>query len=214
MPRPLTLFSPARLRSVLVGACTLLLLTGCQAVVAPSESSTTTPPPSSEPAPSSPVTTSAAAYKPADANGKAQNVPVPVMPALARENSKAGLEAFVRYWYAVGNYANETGDVSELSTLSTQQCQSCVYFQKAATDGHMNGRWLVGGSVTLPSIEINWNPTETNHQATVQVIQDAVSYYNADGTEGRPADPPSNDAFVVIANFHTEWKVVDTGVIR
>lgn len=214
MPRPLTLFSHARLWSVLVGACTLLLLTGCQAVVAPTESSTTTPPPSSAPAPSSPVTTSVAAYKPADANGKAQNVPVPVMPALARENSKEGLEAFVRYWYALGNYANETGDVTELSTLSAQQCQSCIYFQKAATDGHLNGRWLVGGSVMVPSIQITWNPTETSHQARVQVIQDAISYFNPDGTEGRPSDPPSNDAFVVVANFHAEWKVVDTGVIR
>lgn len=217
MPRPFAFFSPARIRPVLLGTCALVLLSGCQGggspAAPPSESPTTSPPASSAPAPSSPPATSTA-YKPADAKGRAQNVPVPVMPALAKENSKAGLEAFIRYWYALGNYANETGDVSKLSTLSTQQCQSCLYFQKAATDGHINGRWLVGGTVTLPSIQINWNQAETNHQATIQVIQDAISYYNADGTEGRPMDPPSNDAFVVIAKYEAEWKVVDTGVIR
>ncbi|WP_416430255.1 DUF6318 family protein [Paenarthrobacter nicotinovorans] len=50
-------------------------------------------------------------YKPADAKGKAENVPVPVMPELAKENSKAGLEAFIGYWYATYSYATETGDL-------------------------------------------------------------------------------------------------------
>jgi hypothetical protein len=38
-------------------------------------------------------------YKPADAKGRAQNVPVPVKPALADKNTKEGLEAFTKYWY-------------------------------------------------------------------------------------------------------------------
>ncbi|MFK0005262.1 DUF6318 family protein [Paenarthrobacter sp. NPDC090522] len=69
------------------------------------------------------------------------------MPALAKENTKEGLEAFIRYWYAVGNYANETGDISELRSLSTPECQPCAYFQRASSDGYTNGRWLVGGRV-------------------------------------------------------------------
>lgn len=73
---------------------------------------------------------------------------------------------------------------------------------------------FVGGKVRTPRIEVVWNAGQTTHQAKVQVIQEAIAYYNADGTEGRPADAATNDAFVVVASFETTWKVVDTGVIR
>ncbi|MBT2587708.1 hypothetical protein J7I86_18015 [Arthrobacter sp. ISL-95] len=136
------------------------------------------------------------------------------MPELAKENSKAGLEAFIRYWYELGNYADETGDVSGLSSLSTPECKACTQFRNAAADSSKNGRWIVGGKVRTPRIDVAWNDGDTGQQAKVQVIQEAITYFNADGTEGRPADPATNDAFVVVANFESTWKVVDTGVIR
>ena len=153
-------------------------------------------------------------YKPADSNGKAENVPVPVMPELAKENSKEGLEAFIRYWYEVGNYADETGDISGLATLSQNSCNACAYFLKGAQDGNRDGRWLVGGAVRIPALDIEWESGQESQRARVQVVQDAINYYNPDGTEGRPSDPPTNDAFVVTASFDSAWKVVDTGVIR
>ncbi|MFJ4264836.1 DUF6318 family protein [Paenarthrobacter nicotinovorans] len=153
-------------------------------------------------------------YKPADAQGKAQNVPVPVMPELAKENSKAGLEAFIGYWYAVKNYANETGDVETLSSLSTPECRLCSHMQEAATDSFRDGRWIVGGTLHASNIELDWNPDELSHKTKVQVVQDAISYYNPDATEGRPADKPTNDAFIIVSQFSGSWKVVDTGVIR
>ncbi|WP_238324966.1 DUF6318 family protein [Paenarthrobacter nicotinovorans] len=155
-----------------------------------------------------------AAYKPADAKGKAQNVPVPVMPELAKENSKAGLEAFIGYWYAQQNYADETGDISVISTLTSPACKACTYYQQASVDGARNGRWIVGGKVRIPKIEISWNAERVTQQVKVQVIQDAIAYYNADGTEGRPADAATNDAFIVVASFGSAWKVMDTGVVR
>ncbi|MFJ4169976.1 DUF6318 family protein [Paenarthrobacter sp. NPDC089714] len=215
--RSFALIPHAHFRSVAVGALALVLLSGCQGGSTPPETSTTTATPTSsasEAGTRTPPPTSSGPYKPADATGKAQNVPVPVMPALAKENTKEGLEAFIRYWYAVGNYANETGDILELRSLSTPECQPCAYFQRASSDGYTNGRWLVGGRVHLPSVNVIWNVEDEEHQATVQVVQDAVSYYNADGSPGRLSDPPSNDAFVIVASFQSGWKVVDTGVIR
>ncbi|WP_026005492.1 DUF6318 family protein [Arthrobacter sp. M2012083] len=214
-------FPFVRVRTALLALTAALLLSSCQGGSAapggpPSETSSTTASPTtsvSVPAASA-TAVSPAVYKPADASGKAENVPVPVMPELAKENSKAGLEAFIGYWYEVGNYADETGDVSGLSTLSTPECKACMQFQYAAVDSSKNGRWVVGGKVSTPRIEIAWNAGQTTHQAKVQVIQEAITYYNADGTEGRPADAATNDAFVVVASFETSWKVVDTGVIR
>lgn len=219
MPRLSSAFSflHARALGVLVGLA--VLLTGCQGgsptagtsepqtTTASSTSSVSVPAASAAPA-------SSGAYKPADAKGKAQNVPVPVMPELAKENSKAGLEAFIGYWYAVKNYANQTGDIAALDTLSTPGCQLCSHMERAVTDSYRDGRWMVGGELHLSNVEMNWMPDEISHLARVQVIQDEISYFNADATEGRPADIATNDAFVIVTQFADSWKVVDTGVIR
>ena len=95
-------------RRAVFGLTAIVLLSGCQGGstpnASPSEtSSTTASPSSSASSPAASATPRApppSVYKPADAMGKAQNVPVPEMPELAKENSKAGLEAFIGYWYA------------------------------------------------------------------------------------------------------------------
>ncbi|MEJ1116443.1 DUF6318 family protein [Paenarthrobacter sp. CCNWLY172] len=211
----------ARTGAIAVGLA--LLLTGCQggttrSAPPPEPDSTTASPttsasvPAASATPESPPTS--AVYKPADAKGKAENVPVPVMPELAKENSKAGLEAFIGYYYEVGNYVNETGNVAELSALSDPACLICTHLNEASIDSYKNGRWMVGGKMRTPTVEVDWDPQEASHVARVQVIQDAIAYYNEDGTEGRPSDVATNDVFVVVASFQTGWKVVDTGVIR
>ena len=136
-------FTSLGLRTACLGVIALLLLSGCQNGPAPasslSETSSTTASPtlsgSASPASAGPST--AGAYKPADAKGKAQNVPVPVMPELAKENSKAGLEAFIRYWYAV-NYANETDNWRLRRGLRVlRNAELCTSLQKAvATDSY------------------------------------------------------------------------------
>src|SRR5918992_1141024 len=56
-----------------------------------------------------PTPTPTASYKPADANGRAQNVPLPELPEAAKAETKEGLEAFAKYWYALLNFGFETG---------------------------------------------------------------------------------------------------------
>ncbi|WP_284985163.1 DUF6318 family protein [Arthrobacter sp. fls2-241-R2A-172] len=191
------------------------LLTGCSTQVGPPSptSTTTATPASSAPVPA-PSSTGPGAYKPADANGKAQNVPVPVMPELAKENSKAGLEAFIGYYYAIKNYANETGDTTVLATLNSSDCASCTKLLDATSDSYIDGRWRAGGNIRIPVVEIDWKDTDSSHLAKLQLIQDAIAYYNADGTEGRPANSATNSAFVLIAAFEASWKVVEIGVLR
>ena len=123
MPRQTFMsLSFVRARLAVAALAVAMLLSGCQggttpgSPASPTGSTTATPTTSaaSPLAPSGSAATSSApaVYKPADAQGKAQNVPVPVMPELAKENSKAGLEAFIGYWYAQLSYAYETGDMS------------------------------------------------------------------------------------------------------
>ncbi|MFK0004904.1 DUF6318 family protein [Paenarthrobacter sp. NPDC090522] len=207
-----------------------LLLGGCQGGT-PFETSTTTAPPaprSSAPGSSSPGTpapgtagastagtpSQSGVYKPADATGKAQNVPVPVMPALAKENTKEGLEAFIRYWYAQLSYVDETGDMSGWLPLFVQECRLCLGLRESGDDGYRNGRWLSGGRITVATVEHQWIDGATRQWSKVQVIQDAIDYHNPDGSAGRARSEASNDAFALFATYgDNRWTVVDLGVI-
>jgi hypothetical protein len=228
MPRqPFVSLTLVRARLAVAALAVAMLLSGCQGSTTPggpaSQTGSTTATPTSSasvpsasatPAGSTAIETAPAVYKPADAHGKAQNVPVPVMPELAKENSKAGLEAFIGYYYAVKNHANETGDTNELSALSSPECAACSKLLDGTTDSYVNGRWMAGGRIQIPTMELEWNADDPSQMAKLQLIQDAIAYYNADGTEGRPASPGTNSAFVFVARFQTSWKVVEIGVIR
>ncbi|WP_429390041.1 DUF6318 family protein [Paenarthrobacter sp. TE4293] len=212
-------------RTAALAVGSALFLTGCQGGAAPgglpSETGTTTasptagvslPPVAATPGnPGDP--SSSAVYKPADAKGKAQNVPVPVMPELAKENSKAGLEAFIRYWYAQLSYVDETGDMSAWQPLISEDRRLCLRLQESGEDGYVDGRWLVGGKISVPVVEVLWG-ADSLQTAKVQVVQDQIDYYNADGSVGRSSSAASNDAFAFFAKYTgNSWIVVDLGVI-
>ncbi|WP_219844543.1 MULTISPECIES: DUF6318 family protein [unclassified Arthrobacter] len=220
MPRQTFMsLSFVRTRLAVAALAIAMLLSGCQGGTTPGSpasptGSTTATPTTSAAAPAVSVTPVApAAYKPADAQGKAQNVTVPVMPELAKENSKAGLEAFIGYWYAQLSYVGETGDMSAWLPLISQDCRLCLRLQESGEDGYVHGRWLAGGKISVPTIELQWT-ADALKSAKVQVIQEQIDYYNADGSVGRARSEASNDAFAFFARFADgAWTVVDLGVI-
>ncbi|MFF1829177.1 DUF6318 family protein [Paenarthrobacter sp. NPDC058040] len=218
--RSFALIPPARaslwIRTIGLAVSAMLLLGGCQGSGTPSGTSTTTASPtSSATASRAPTPAPTAAYKPADAKGKAQNVPVPVMPALAKENTKEGLEAFIRYWYAQQNYAAETGDTKVWTDMTGHDCLACNRILKGLQDSNVNGRWLVGGKITIPAVELIWSDGAAAQQARVQIVQERTDYYNADGTEGRASQTATNSAFGVTTMYDADgWKVTDLGLIR
>ncbi|WP_232481444.1 DUF6318 family protein [Arthrobacter sp. YN] len=205
-----------------MGVAVALLLGGCQGGPTPGGSpsetlSTTASPATSASVPAASATPNSppasAVYKPADAKGKAENVPVPVMPELAKENSKAGLEAFIGYWYAQLSYVDETGDMSSWLPLISEDCRLCLRLRESAEDGYTDGRWLTGGKISVPVVEVLWRDNSIQ-SAKVQVIQQQIDYYNADGSIGRSSSEASNDAFALFAKYvDGSWIVVDLGVI-
>ncbi|MFJ4210777.1 DUF6318 family protein [Paenarthrobacter sp. NPDC089675] len=96
------------------------------------------------------------------------------MPALAKENSKEGLEAFVRYWYAQLSYVDETGEMSGWLPLFTEDCRLCVGLRKSGEDGYTKGRWLEGGRISVPSVEVQWKTMSGPLATKVQVVQEAI----------------------------------------
>src|SRR6476646_10878726 len=134
------------------------------------------PPPVSQ-SPSQPVTPSAtptptASYKPADATGRAQNVPVPELPEAAKAETKEGLEAFARYWFVLLNYGYETGDTSRLDAITSSQCRACERAKAVISGWHEGGRWLAGGKVQTPSVSTTFKVApDGNYQVAIQVSQ-------------------------------------------
>ncbi|XAS71874.1 DUF6318 family protein [Micrococcaceae bacterium Sec5.1] len=223
MSRLFAYSSHARIRGAVFGLTAALLLTGCQGGPpggSPSESSSTTAPTSgaSSPGPSGTGPSGSAApatvYKPADAKGKAQNVPVPVMPELAKENSEAGLEAFIRYWYATYSYATETGDLELWSLATDTTTVSGAAYKRAIELNYIDGRWVVGGRISTPVIEVLWKDDTDPQAAKVQVLQEQIQYFNADGSSGQQATPEYNTAEAVMVSYQSGvWQVVDNGLI-
>jgi hypothetical protein len=176
------------------------------------ETTTAVATPSATPTPTS---IPSAMYKPADAQGKAQNVPVPVKPALADENSKAGLEAFVGYWFALLNYGYETGDLSAWEQLTVPGCAFCDNLKSALATGYKSERWQVGGRISTPSIEAKMVEGSSTQQVVVQVTQESIEFYKADGSIGRTPETASSTASVVIASFADGgWSVSDMHLIQ
>ena len=66
----------------------------------------------------------------------------PVMPAAAREKTKAGAVAFMRHYVAVLNYASVSGDLATLRQLSLNSCVKCA----ALTDG-IEKVYAAGGNI-------------------------------------------------------------------
>src|SRR5687767_13748560 len=125
-------FSSGRMRlsAISVLAASVVVLSGCSKGEGPANGSNDGATPSASS--SGAATQSAAAtptqkpvYKPADAKGRAQNVPVPGKPALADKITKEGLEAFAKYWYALLNFAFETGNLKPVKSITGASCAMC-----------------------------------------------------------------------------------------
>lgn len=212
--------SVSRRRHVAAVALALpLLLTSCNtggsppgdapASESPSPSATFTPAavPSPIPSPS---------YKPADASGKAQNVPVPVLPEAAKAETKEGLEAFARYWFAQLNFAYETGQIVGLTSVTASSCQYCSNITGAVVTNYERDRWMAGGHIETPSISTTYKPqADGQYQVVVQVQQEDITYFDSDGTQFRSSTPPSDTGNLMLVVFRQgQWQLTGLHPIR
>lgn len=151
--------------------------------------------------PSSPSTT-AAVYKPATADGPAQNVPVPVLPEKAKEFSKEGLIAFTEYWYSTLGYVFETGDAGPMMEISDQGCKTCRQINEPVGTWYEEGGWVAGGQmVVLQSTTTFIETPEGTYQAILLVRQNKVSYYKSDGSLSFDYPQDIAEKNILVASF-------------
>jgi hypothetical protein len=130
-----------------------------------------------------PTTKPTPVYKPADAKGRAQDVPVPVKPALADKNTKEGLEAFAKYWYELMGYAYETGNLKPVDEVTAATCASCGRVRQTIQSWNSGGRWIEGGRFEIFDASTKFRPDANgNQQVFVQYHRLPVNYRQANGT--------------------------------
>jgi hypothetical protein len=193
-----------------------LLLAGCSggAPADPGSASPTAAQPASASATPTPTPTPSAVYKPADASGPAQNVPVPVLPEVAKTETKEGLEAFVRFWYGALNYAFETGNTEKLIEISGPDCVFCTGLTDGITEAWGEGRWISGGKIETPAISVTFESGVEPH-AVVQVLQETIEIRKPDGSLFQAPTAATNTGSRAAAAYGpTGWIMTDLGLIR
>jgi hypothetical protein len=197
------IYGRRRFGAALLFGMSLLVVTGCSGGGTPGATAVPESP-SASASSSSPAASPAptASYKPADAAGKAQNVPVPELPEAAKAETKEGLEAFARYWFQLLSYGYETGDISRLDAITDSACESCAHAKAVLTGWHSGGRWLAGGRVATPSVSTTFRlAPDGNYQVAIQVSQQALAYYNPDGSLDSADPKPEDTGNLMLAVF-------------
>ena len=183
---------------------------------APADPGTGSPTASQSASPSvtpTPTPTPSAVYKPADASGPAQNVPVPVLPEVAKTETKEGAEAFTKYWFSVLSYAYETGDTAALSRLSKPECNFCQGLVTDIEAAWAEGKWISGGQIEIPVATAK--PSGASTQVVLQVLQKELTIHNQDGSPYQEKTAATNAGSVAMVDFAgVGWVVSDLGLIR
>lgn len=192
----------------------MVLLSGCQGPSEPSTDGTppgiTTPSaPGSTPSESVPSTPQPS---PASSAGPAVNIPVPVKPALADENSAEGLEAFTEYWFELFSYGYETNDWAPFDAVTDPGCRTCEKTRAVVTQFYGDGGWMQGGEFELldfgTDFEMN---TSGSLQGVVNYQQSDLSYFSSDGSTTF-AEAPESSVNVIFALYDDEsWVMLDFG---
>ena len=168
---------------------------------------------SASPTPTQP----AAAYKPASAEGPAENVPLPVMPELAKQESKEGLEAFAKYWYGLMNYGFESGDATLMRNISAPECVLCQRAYEMLDIGYENDDWISGGKLTVHGTQSNYVLTSKGqYQVLVHVEQDPLEYRGPEGQIYERDEGLSSDTVHMIEASFSEgrWYTHNAVIIK
>ncbi|MUK02020.1 hypothetical protein GM708_08780 [Vibrio cholerae] len=196
----------------------LLLLTGCQGDADPSDTGTAGQPsasaaPTAAEASGTPSPASSAGPSPASSLGPAANLPVPVKPALADENSKEGLEAFTRYWFELFSHGYATNDWAPFEAVTDPGCRTCGKYVEIVQGIYQQGQYVRGGDFFVEEFGTDFVVnTQGSVQAFVTNGQSDITFYGSDGVAIRTDEAPDSVVDVVFAvHVDGSWLLLDYG---
>ncbi|WP_325169863.1 DUF6318 family protein [Arthrobacter sedimenti] len=196
----------------------LMLLTGCQADGDPSANETQSQPSSTSAPTTAEASESATASpspepSPASSAGPAANIPVPVKPALADENSKEGLEAFTKYWLELFSYGYQTNDWAPFEAVTDVGCTTCENLKAEVNRVYDDGGWIAGGQIRLNSFNTEFIAnTVGSINSYVDVQQSGLVYFGQGGAQkGTSEEYPSTINVTIALWKQGRWIMLDFG---
>jgi hypothetical protein len=76
----------------------------------------------------------------------------PTMPAAAAAQTKAGAIAFAKYYWALVNYAQASGQTADLRAIQHDRCAACKGGARWIDQVHAHGGTITGGVYTLGKV--------------------------------------------------------------
>ncbi|MDQ4502691.1 DUF6318 family protein [Sinomonas sp. ASV322] len=150
---------------------------------------------------------------PASSKGPARNLPKPVLPEAAKQNTEEGFAAFTQYWFDTVTYARETGDIGPLSESSQPSCKMCQFQIDKAKELHQDGGWSVGPRRTVSSFQANMAIDAVgNVMALFSLDESASTRFDRDGSAVKSYEGGTAEgAQVIYARFDSAWTTVEAG---
>lgn len=133
-------------------------------------------------------------YVPATAQHPALNVPEPVMPEAAKEQTFEGAKAFLEYWNEATNYAYQTGQISKVSqSMSGAALDADHELFESYRDVYSESAWSVGSKETLELPDNDFNLERDGRYDVLAIIS---------RTKGAIYEAP-NKKFEDVRSFNT-----------
>lgn len=163
------------------------------------------PSPSPLPTSSSPATSSTPSTAPTPGSTPTPSPPAP--PALARQDSPAGAEAFAVYYLLSQDYANRTGDTRLLRTLG--RCKGCEKVAAGIERFYDEGGRVEGGALRVTDSDVVSHLPRKAALIAIMYDQAAGRLISRNGQKESAPAKVGNRVIATLARQSTSWMVAN-----
>ncbi len=127
----------------------------------------------------------------------------PTLPAAAKKHTRAGAEAYVRYYVDVLNFASLNGQPAALARVTPEDCVGCQNILKAVRRVHNSGSVVTGGVWTVKSFGRGYPRAGAEYSFLTRVAQSPQVVTDAKGNQEK------YEGGEVSYTFETAWSSGD-----
>ena len=190
----------------------LLALSGCGGPGQPAPSLSVDP--ASAAAASSPPPTPDPRPTQASSTGPARNLPKPVLPEVAKQNTKEGFEAFTQYWFDAVSYGLEMADPEPLQAISVPSCRICNGYISRMEAAKPDSEWNAGPKWIIREFQRNVEIGPLNQAKGVFLLEESSSSrYSAGGDLLKQIDATRDESPKIVHAIFVDgqWMMAEAG---
>lgn len=151
---------------------------------------------------------------PASSRGPARNVPPPVLPEVAKQNTAEGFEAFTQYWFDTITFGLETRDPIPLTDNSLSDCKMCASYLESIVEARSSDGWSEGPRWSVAGFRSDMSVDPAGRRVGYFYLDESPSAdYKA--SSGRVSESPGGRVSGVQSLYATyqggRWRVAEAG---